>query len=166
MSESRPSPAQGPGWSSEQSRPSQGNDAGSTPGYPPQASPQPGYPAPGYGQAPYAAPGYGQPPYAAPGYPQPASSPYPPYPPYGFEPRSNTNVLAIISLVAAFIVPIAAIVTGHIALNQIRRTREEGYGLAKAGLILGYVFTGLSALFVVSYVAFLAIVISTTAVSQ
>src|SRR5271166_4476918 len=33
---------------------------------------------------------------------------------------------------------IAAIILGHKALRQIRRTDEGGYGLAKAGLILGY----------------------------
>ena len=59
------------------------------------------------------------------------------------------NVLAIVSLVAAFFVPIAAIVTGHLALNQIARTSEEGYGMAKAGLILGYVLTGLQLFLVI-----------------
>ncbi len=33
---------------------------------------------------------------------------------------------------------LAAIILGHIAIRQIRRTGERGYGLAKTGLILGY----------------------------
>ena len=52
------------------------------------------------------------------------------------EPRYN--VLAIVSLVTAFFVSLAAIITGHIALSQIKKTGERGRGLAIAGLILGY----------------------------
>ncbi len=59
----------------------------------------------------------------------------------------RTNVLAIVSIVAAFFAPPAAIITGHLALSQIRRTGEEGYMLAKAGLIVGYVFTSFYLLF-------------------
>ena len=58
-----------------------------------------------------------------------------------------TNQLAIVSLVAGvacwFILPVigalVAIITGHRARGQIRRTGESGGGLALAGLILGYV---------------------------
>jgi len=57
-----------------------------------------------------------------------------------------TNQLAIVSLVAGvacyFILPVigavVAIITGHMARGQIRRTGESGNGLAVAGLILGY----------------------------
>ncbi|MCU1637028.1 MAG: hypothetical protein JWQ68_2267 [Cryobacterium sp.] len=48
------------------------------------------------------------------------------------------NVLSIVSLVSAFFIPLAAIITGHIALGQIKRTGEQGRGLAIAGLVLGY----------------------------
>lgn len=54
-----------------------------------------------------------------------------------------TNVLAIIALVAAFVVPLAGIIVGHIALGQIKKTGEAGHGLALAGTVLGYVFTAL-----------------------
>jgi hypothetical protein len=54
--------------------------------------------------------------------------------------------LAVVSLVAGalqiglwFIGPIVAVVTGHIARRQIRRTGETGSGMALAGLILGYI---------------------------
>jgi hypothetical protein len=53
--------------------------------------------------------------------------------------RPTTNVLAIISLISAFVFSAAAIVTGHIALSQIKRTGETGRGLAFAGLIIGYI---------------------------
>lgn len=49
------------------------------------------------------------------------------------------NVLAIISLVSAFVISLAAIITGHIALSQIKKTGEKGRGLALAGVILGYI---------------------------
>jgi hypothetical protein len=58
---------------------------------------------------------------------------------------AKTNGLAIASLacgLAQFMVgPLAsipAIVFGHIARNQIKRTGEQGAGLALAGLILGW----------------------------
>ena len=51
----------------------------------------------------------------------------------------RTNSLAIVSLVLALLFPIAAIPTGHIARSQIRRTGEQGNGLALAGLIVGYI---------------------------
>ena len=53
----------------------------------------------------------------------------------------RTNVLAIVSLVAAFFIPLVGIITGHIALGQIKRTGEAGHGLALWGTILGYVVT-------------------------
>ncbi|PSL36700.1 uncharacterized protein DUF4190 [Labedella gwakjiensis] len=99
-------------------------------GYPQQPG---GYPsAPGgqqaYGgaQQPY---GGAQQPYAAYG------SPYPPARP--------TNTLAIVTIIAAFVVPLVGIVTGHIALNQLKTSGEQGEGLAKAGLIISYVYSGI-----------------------
>lgn len=75
---------------------------------------------------------------------QPTSNPYAsanPYAssnPYAPAPEPRTNVLAIVSLVLAFFVSIGAVICGHIALNQIKRTGENGRGLAIAGLVLGY----------------------------
>src|SRR5262249_6834716 len=78
-----------------------------------------------------------------------------------------TNGLAIASLVCGigqviFWVTsgIPAIVLGHIARSQIRRTGEEGDGMALAGLILGYIGLGLFVLFLL----FIFIVVA--AVSQ
>ena len=58
-----------------------------------------------------------------------------------------TNTLAVVSLAAGiasyFMVPVLggliAIVTGHMARREIRRTGEGGAGFALIGLILGYV---------------------------
>ncbi len=72
---------------------------------------------------------------------QPATAqpnPYASASPYAAAPQQKTNVLAIVSLVLAFFISIGAIICGHIALNQIKRTGENGRGLAIAGLVLGY----------------------------
>jgi hypothetical protein len=67
-----------------------------------------------------------------------------PYQPV-YRARPQTNRLAIASLSCGvgqimFLFPagIAAIVCGYAARSQIRRTGEDGAGMAKAGIILGY----------------------------
>ncbi|MEO3746159.1 DUF4190 domain-containing protein [Plantactinospora sp. B5E13] len=61
----------------------------------------------------------------------------------------GTNVMAILSLVFAFIFAPLGIVFGAVAKKQIRQTGEQGEGLAKAGFWLGVVFTVLGALWFV-----------------
>ena len=46
---------------------------------------------------------------------------------------------------------------GHIARSQIRRTGDEGSGLAIAGLAIGYIFTGLALLYVIAMVVLLVV---------
>jgi uncharacterized membrane protein YidH (DUF202 family) len=78
-------------------------------------------------------------------------------------PPRRTNVLALTSLIAGLcglsLVPlvgsVVAVVTGHLALNQVRETGEDGEVLAKAGLWLGYLAIAL----VVLAVAFLLLVV-------
>ncbi|HEY8473083.1 MAG TPA: DUF4190 domain-containing protein [Natronosporangium sp.] len=96
---------------------------------------------------------------------QPPPNPYqpgfqaPPPPYYGYPPPARgTNTMAILALVFAFVFAPAAIVLGHIARKQIRETGEEGDGLALAGLVIGYIFTGLTVLFCVGYVVFFVII--------
>jgi peptidyl-prolyl cis-trans isomerase B (cyclophilin B) len=70
------------------------------------------------------------------------TSNYPQNQPYsGYAPaQSNkTNGLAIASLITSFFISIVGIILGHIALSQIKRTGENGRGLAIAGLVIGYV---------------------------
>jgi hypothetical protein len=55
-------------------------------------------------------------------------------------------VCGILSLGFGPLAGIPAIIAGHKALRQIRRTGDYGYGLAEAGLILGYVTLALVAL--------------------
>ncbi|MGY4856976.1 DUF4190 domain-containing protein [Cryobacterium sp. AP23] len=73
--------------------------------------------------------------------PAPAGYGFPAAPgtsPLGGPVAPRTNTLAIVSLITGFFCSIAAVITGHLALGQIRRTRETGKGLAIAGLVLGY----------------------------
>jgi len=49
--------------------------------------------------------------------------------------------MAIASLVCSFLFFPLGIVFGHISLSQIKRTGEEGRGLAIAGLVISYVIT-------------------------
>ncbi|SOJ56615.1 hypothetical protein MSIMFB_04092 [Mycobacterium simulans] len=129
------------------------------PGYPPSypADPAAGYPPPGY-QPPYGGPQYGAqyppmpPPYGGfpPGPPGPPG--FGPSYPGGYYPdylggygtmQTGTNALAIASLVTSIvgvlscgIASIVAIVLGAVALNQVKQTREDGYGLAVAGIVI------------------------------
>lgn len=80
--------------------------------------------------------------------PQPGSPQQPAYAPYPTQ-QSGTNVLAIISLIGAFVFPLAGVICGHIALSQIKRTGENGRGLAIAGLVIGYVYIAFVVLFVI-----------------
>jgi len=94
--------------------------------------------------------------------PYPSSHPHqqayqPPPPYYAYPPPRGTNTMAILALVFAFVFSPAAIVLGHIARKQIQQTGEEGDGLALAGLIIGYVFTGLTLLFCVGYMIFVVV---------
>ena len=119
------------------------------PGYPPPSypppgySPQPGYPPPGQPQGGYPPPyGGSYPPSAPPPQPQFGGQPYP----GGFDypsPQAGTNTMAISSLVASVVGllcgvgSIVGIVLGVLALNQIKKTRQAGYGLAIAGIVVG-----------------------------
>ena len=118
-------------------------------GQPPQGQ-QPQYGQP-YGQQPqYGQPQYGQPQYGQPQYGQPQYGQYGQQPPYGTPYQAappGTNIMAILSLVFAFVFAPVGIVLGHIAKRQLRTSGEGGGGLATAGLILSYIFTALWVLF-------------------
>jgi hypothetical protein len=91
------------------------------------------------------------PPFAPPQYAPPAQYAAP----YGYQ-VVRRNGLAIASMVVGIvgilmfwlyaIVPIVAIVFGHVALSQIKKRGQEGRGMAIAGIVTGYVGLGLFAL--------------------
>lgn len=109
----------------------------------------PAYPqstAPAYDKT--VAPAYG----AAPAYSPPAYSPQGYGTPTG---EDKWNVLAIISLVSAFFVSLAAVICGHLALSQIKKTGERGRGLAIAGLVLGYLGLVAGLIAIIFFVVFI-----------
>ncbi|MGO4593809.1 DUF4190 domain-containing protein [Leifsonia sp. 2TAF2] len=62
----------------------------------------------------------------------------PPHPASAPAPQQGTNTLSIISLISSFFIGLAGVITGHIALVQIRRSGQSGRGMAIAGLVIGY----------------------------
>lgn len=109
----------------------------------PNTPDQPGAPVPPASQP---APAYGAPAYGQPAYAQPSTA--------------KTNTLAIVSLVSSFFISIVGIITGHIALSQIKKTGEQGRGLAIAGLIIGYIGLVVGIIVAIFWIAALGVVAS------
>jgi hypothetical protein len=86
-------------------------------------------------------------------------TPYPPNPGQpagpGYPPARRTNTMALTSLIAGIVAwvalpllaAVAAVITGHLAQGQLKRSDEEGAGMAIAGLVLGYLNLLFSLLF-------------------
>ncbi len=92
--------------------------------------------------------------------PPPSYPPYPGYPPYA--PKPKTNGLALSSMILCIlgvtiglcliffpVMPILAVVFGHVGLGQIRRTGAPGRGYAIAGLVTGYIGIALAVLWLI-----------------
>lgn len=100
-----------------------------------------------YDDQPTQAASFQPPTYSPPGEPpagpfgSPAPGPYLPYPV-----ARPTNTMAILALVSSLIVAPLGIIFGHISLSQIKRSGEDGRGLAIAGTVIGYVGTALAVL--------------------
>ncbi|MGW0482266.1 DUF4190 domain-containing protein [Nonomuraea sp. NPDC003214] len=87
-----------------------------------------------YGQQPPSGPyGYGQQPPPGPGYPPP----YAPRPTNGM--AVTSLVLGIVGLLFCGLTSIPGAIVGHIAMARIKRTGEQGQGMAVAGLITSYI---------------------------
>lgn len=75
---------------------------------------------------------------------------------------SGDSALPVLALVLAFVFPLAGAIIGQIALSQMRQGRiiDTNRSLAKAGMILGWVFTGLGFIFIVLYVALIVFAVN------
>src|ERR1017187_2495533 len=73
---------------------------------------------------------------------------------------SQTNTLAIVSLVAAFIFWPAGIICGVIARQQIRTTGEAGEGKGRAGVIISAAAALLMALFIILFITLFSHILS------
>jgi hypothetical protein len=133
----------------------------------PAAPAVPLYGAPQYGTPEYGAPqpGAQQPSYAYPAYGAPAyGTPPPGQPSYGYPyATSKTNGLAIAALVVSLIsmvscplIGLAGAIMGHIARRQVTERREEGAGMALAGIIVGWIGLAIGILIVVFYIVLFA----------
>ncbi|MBL3698649.1 DUF4190 domain-containing protein [Leucobacter luti] len=71
----------------------------------------------------------------------------------------KTNTFAFLSIILAFIAPIAGIVFGHMGLSQIKRTGDSGRGIALTGLIISYAWFAFLAVFIVLYVGFILMIV-------
>ncbi|MEV4383245.1 DUF4190 domain-containing protein [Streptosporangium sp. NPDC049644] len=99
----------------------------------------------GYGQPPGGG-GYGSPGgYGSSGGYGPPGGGYDPYGGYGAPPPRGNNGMAIAALIMGIaglfvcgLTSIVGVVLGHVSLGQIKRTGEEGRGMAIAGLVLSY----------------------------
>lgn len=92
-----------------------------------------------------------------PSYYPPPPPPYgPPYGPgsYPYPAPPQTNGMAIASLICAFVFAPLGIVFGHVSLSQIKKTGEEGRGLAIAGLVISYLVTVMTVVAVIAGVMF------------
>ncbi len=116
--------------------------------YPPQQPyypPVQQYPASPYPQGPYQQGSYQQGPY-----PQP----------YGYQPQHarpmTTNGLAIAAMILGilwvyWIGSILALVFGYVARDQIKRSGQQGDGMAIAGIVLGWIGIGILIVGVVAW---------------
>jgi hypothetical protein len=79
---------------------------------------------------------------------------------YGHRPPAKTNTFAILALVFAFILHPLGAIFGHVSLGQIKRTGEEGRGLAIAGIAVGWsltaIWVGVVALYFTLFIALAA----------
>ncbi|MGN6427459.1 DUF4190 domain-containing protein [uncultured Leifsonia sp.] len=62
-------------------------------------------------------------------------------PQYGaYQPaQPGWNVMAIVGFILAFFISVVGVILGFVALSQIKRTGEQGRGLAIAAIIIGFV---------------------------
>lgn len=110
-----------------------------------------------------------------------AMPPGPPSPPQGFgplpmptfdqhpaaaPPEPPLNTMAVVSVVAAFVVSPVAIVLGVLARKQIDRSGERGKGLATLGTVLGAVFTVIGVITTIAVLVLASAATTITAVSS
>ncbi|MEV0454649.1 DUF4190 domain-containing protein [Catellatospora methionotrophica] len=98
---------------------------------------------------PYSDPYKAADPYAAAPQLQYGQPPYGQQPYGGYPPARPQNSMALVALILSLVglltwitAPIGAIL-GHSAMKQIRQSGEDGEGLAKAAIIVGWIITGL-----------------------
>ncbi|QIM16115.1 DUF4190 domain-containing protein [Leucobacter insecticola] len=130
---------------------------------PPQQPVPPQYPAPQTPAPQQAAPQQSFPGQQAPqAYPQQAAQyPQPNHPaPSTATTLDKTNTFALLSIILAFIAPLAGIVFGHMGLSQIKKKGDAGRGIALTGLIISYAYFVFVAVFFFVWIGFVVTLFS------
>lgn len=97
-------------------------------------------PTSGYGQPTYDQPAYGHQGYGQQGYGPGGYGYGPPAPPRTTNGLAVTSlVLGVIGLVFCGLTSIPGAIVGHVALNRIKRTGEDGQSMALGGLVTSYI---------------------------
>jgi hypothetical protein len=177
LGKNTPPPAAGYEQNPYQTPPAYGQPAYDPNAYGQQAYGQPAYDPnnpygqQAYGQQPYPGTGYEQGQYGAypqGGYPQQPQGGYPQqpqaYPGYAqpsYPASRGTNTMAILALVFGILVAPLGLIFGFVARSQIKKTGEDGDGLALAGIIIGGIFT----LLFIAYIVFIVIFFTAVASS-
>ena len=77
--------------------------------------------------------------------------------PYGGAPAARGyNTMAIVAFILAFFVNVVGIILGFVALSQIKKTGEQGRGLAIAAVIIGFAEIVIGIIFFIAIVAIVA----------
>jgi hypothetical protein len=106
--------------------------------------PPPVYPSP------YPQPmGYGYPP---PGYPADPYDPYRPTKPPGTNGKAIAALVSSVAGLACCFPALAGLILGIIAMRETKRTGQDGYGLALAGVIVGGLVTAGGVLYVLFFI--------------
>ena len=69
------------------------------------------------------------------------------------EQNATFNTFSIVSLVLAFVFAIVGVVLAHVALSQIKKSHDRGWGLAVSALWIGYWNVLLGLLVIAGWVA-------------
>lgn len=85
--------------------------------------------------------------------PQPLPPQQPQYGQQAAPAASRWNTMAIVAFIVTFFINIVGIILGFIALSQIKRTGEQGRGLALAAIIIGFASIVLGIIFIIVFVA-------------
>jgi hypothetical protein len=106
----------------------------------------------------------------APSAPPPAPNVYVPTP---TKPTSNTAIVALVAgllswILLPFVASVVAIIAGHMARSEIRRSNGalDGDGLALAGMVLGYVQIALALVAIIAVFLFFGGIAAILALSQ
>jgi hypothetical protein len=65
--------------------------------------------------------------------------------------QNKTNAVAMVAIVLVFFNPIAGLILAHIALIQIKKTGENGRTSALVAAVVGWLFSGLLLLGLLSF---------------